>query len=201
LLSSLWPHGFLPFSNFDILFCLSTYPTQALLLWHLSQIAVRSRPSPTFEIGALDSSVALTLCDGAHPEFPIVYCTESFTNLTGYHSSEIIGSNCRFLQHPPSCFPSPSKATLESNSVSKERLKAKMKNGEEVQVQLINFRKDGRSFTNLLTVVPIQLVDSDGKLGRYMVGLQADAGKVYRWVNDEDFVITTASADLWATTL
>jgi PAS domain-containing protein len=145
-----------------------------------SQIAVRNRPNPAFDIGALDSTVALTLCDAAHPDHPIVYCTEYFESLTGYTSSEIIGSNCRFLQSPPSCFPRPSKATEELNRKPKRELKSKISRGEEVQVQLVNYRKDGRKFMNMLTVVPIELVDSDGRLGRYVVGLQADGANVYR---------------------
>ncbi|KAJ5051678.1 uncharacterized protein L3040_001451 [Drepanopeziza brunnea f. sp. 'multigermtubi'] len=64
-------------------------------------LAVKCRPNPQIDIGNIDSGVALVLCDADDLDNPIVYCSEPFMSLTGYDSADIIGKNCRFLQHPP----------------------------------------------------------------------------------------------------
>jgi anti-sigma28 factor (negative regulator of flagellin synthesis) len=46
----------------------------------------------------IDSSCALVLCEARKPDLPIIYCSDSFTLLTGYELPEILGHNCRFLQ-------------------------------------------------------------------------------------------------------
>ncbi|TEB31164.1 hypothetical protein FA13DRAFT_1629706, partial [Coprinellus micaceus] len=33
-------------------------------------------------------------------DHPFVYCSPSFTKLTGYNEQETLGRNCRFLQNP-----------------------------------------------------------------------------------------------------
>jgi PAS domain-containing protein len=39
-----------------------------------------------------------TVCDATAPDCPIVYASDSFLEMTGYPSEEIIHHNCRFLQ-------------------------------------------------------------------------------------------------------
>lgn len=116
--------------------------------------------------------MALTVCDAEAPDMPIVYCSDPFIQLVGYHTSEIMGRNCRFLQLPPQGMKikiSPKDAKI--NETSRKQLKAKMKNMEDACVELINYTGDGRKFLNVLTTVPITW--DDGK--RYIVGFQADA--------------------------
>lgn len=105
---------------------------------------------------------------------PIVYCSEPFEKLSGYQSSQIIGRNCRFLQHPPSGAKVPAK-DKKVNDAARKELKEKMRNMEESCVQLINYTADGRRFKNILTTIPI--VWEDGK--RYIVGFQADAERAF----------------------
>jgi serine/threonine protein kinase len=50
-------------------------------------------------------------------------------------------------------------------------LKAAIKGGEEVTVRLLNYRKDGTPFWNMLTVAPIR--DVEGR-PRFLVGVQVD---------------------------
>lgn len=51
------------------------------------------------------------------------------------------------------------------------RLKEKIQARAEVQVSLINYRKGGQSFMNLLTMIPIQWNTTDY---RFYVGFQVD---------------------------
>jgi PAS domain S-box-containing protein len=123
-------------------------------------------------IGKVDHGVALTLCDADAPDMPIVYCSEKFEALTGYTSPEIVGRNCRFLQTPPP--DSPNKA-YDANESARRELKDKLSRWEEARVQLINYTKDGRRFTNILTTIPI--VWEGGR--RYVVGFQVDAERAF----------------------
>ena len=119
------------------------------------------------------------MCDLLQPDIPIVYATDAFAYMTGYSPAEIIGRNCRFLQHPPPPVSLDQKQAREVdqvNEVARRELKEKMARRQEAQVKLINFRKDGSSFVNILTVIPILWEDEKaaGKARQYYVGFQYD---------------------------
>ncbi|TVY30966.1 White collar 1 protein [Lachnellula hyalina] len=144
-------------------------------------IRVRQRPNPTIDIGSIDSSVSLVLCDPESHDTPIVYCSETFEALTGYNSIDILQRNCRFLQQPPQdCAlklePRHQQEIRKTNDSARKELKERFARNEEAQVKLVNFTRDGRMFVNLLTVIPI-LWDEDGvggKKKRYLVGFMGD---------------------------
>lgn len=145
-------------------------------------IRVRTRPNPVIEIGNIDSSVALVLCDTALPDMPIVYCSEPFEAMTGYSSTDIIGRNCRFLQHPhPNTRRNATRTTEVDamNAKPRAQLRESTQKGQETQVRLINYTKGGTEFFNLLTVIPIAW--DEGDLGkRYVVGFQARDNSQFR---------------------
>ncbi|KAH7360093.1 hypothetical protein BKA65DRAFT_473262 [Rhexocercosporidium sp. MPI-PUGE-AT-0058] len=119
-------------------------------------LQVYQRPNPQIKIGNVDSSVALVLCDADVPDNPIVYCSEPFEQLTGYNSTEILGHNCRFLQHPPSS-PTSHGKVHEPNELARKQVRGKVESGEEVGAHFVNFRRDGTLFTNILTFGSYQL--------------------------------------------
>lgn len=82
-----------------------------------------------------------------------------FYNVTQYGRDYSIGRNCRFLQGP---------RTPES---SVRRLIDAISAGEEVCETLINYRRDGSPFMNLLMIAP--LYDNKGDV-RYFLGCQID---------------------------
>jgi PAS domain S-box-containing protein len=128
------------------------------------------------DIGNIDSGVALVLCDSAIPDMPIVYCSEPFENLTGYSSAEILGHNCRFLQHPLGGYCSDERART-CNELSRREVKERFTRGEEARVRFWNFTKDGRMFVNVPTI-PITWEEGLGQEKRYIVGFQADEGRI-----------------------
>jgi PAS domain S-box-containing protein len=141
------------------------------------------RQNPVIDVGNIDSAVALVLCDAARPDYPIVYCSDTFADLTGYTRNEIIGKNCRFLQFPPRLV-SPNQhqqapqqqldaATQAINDAPRAVVREKVAKGEECRVRFINFRKSGERWENLLTIVPLVWNESD-TWKRYIVGFQAD---------------------------
>jgi hypothetical protein len=64
----------------------------------------------------------------------------------------------------------------QANEEPLVELREKIKKGEEAQVRLVNYTKDGGKFFNLLTTIPISWDEGDKELGlekRYIVGFQA----------------------------
>jgi PAS domain-containing protein len=146
-----------------------------LLLNSSAQVEVLQRPNQKFDIGHVDSSCALLLCDLQLPDAPIVYCSEPFEALTGYTAGEILGRNCRFLQAPGGKVTQGVPRKHTDNRTVYE-LKTKINAKEEVQMEILNYKKDGEPFINVLTTVPITY--GSGCM-RYMVGFQVDRSTRY----------------------
>lgn len=127
-----------------------------------------SRPNPQIELGAIDCSVSLVLCDLELPDAPIVYTSDSFCELTGYSKLEVLGRNCRFLQNHPLVKPLAQGADHENKAVT-QQIRRAIDARKEVQVQLVNYKKSGERFHNVLSVIPVEM----GVAGYYYaVGLQ-----------------------------
>jgi PAS domain-containing protein len=131
---------------------------------------VSARPKPQINIGAVDMSCAFVVCDVTQHDVPIVYCSEMFERLTGYVRHEILGRNCRFLQAPDSKVQAGIKRKYVDDK-SVYHLKSMINQRQEAQISLINYRKGGQPFMNLLTMIPIAW-DTDEI--RYFVGFQVD---------------------------
>ena len=131
---------------------------------------VATRPNPQINIGAVDMSCAFVVCDVQQHDIPIVYCSDVFERLTAYTKHEILGRNCRFLQAPDGKIKSGVKRKyVDDQSVL--RIKKMITARQETQISLINYRKGGQPFMNLLTMIPIKWDTSEV---RYYVGFQVD---------------------------
>jgi PAS domain S-box-containing protein len=99
------------------------------------------------------------LTDPRLPDNPIIYASSQFYAATGYGPNAVIGKNCRFLQ---------GKGT---SRVAVMRLIEALQDGQEICETMLNYRKDGSPFVNLLLIAPLH--DVDGKV-RYFIGAQID---------------------------
>lgn len=119
----------------------------------LSRVA--NRPNPTVQLGPVDLSCSFVIVDVRRYDSPIVYASPMFCHLTGYSEREVLGRNCRFLQSPignvvkgePRRFASP-------KAVS--HMRKLLSSSKECQTTLINYRKGGQAFFNLVTVIPLR---------------------------------------------
>ncbi|KAG1459561.1 hypothetical protein G6F56_006136 [Rhizopus delemar] len=129
-----------------------------------------NRPNPQINLGPIDMSCSFLVTDARRPDCPIVYCSPTFENLTGYSASEIVGRNCRFLQAPDGQVTCGSRRTYTDNQAV-YHLKSQMMQNKEHQASIINYRKGGQPFVNLITVIPIT---DDNNQVCFFVGLQVD---------------------------
>ncbi|KAK7312523.1 hypothetical protein VNO77_36434 [Canavalia gladiata] len=100
--------------------------------------------------------------DATKPDYPIMYASAGFFRMTGYTSKEVIGRNCRFLQG----------ADTDPDDVAK--IREALQTGSTYCGRLLNYKKDGTPFWNLLTIAPIK--DEDGRVLKF-IGMQVEVSK------------------------
>nr|AML77076.1 putative LOV domain-containing protein [Greyia sutherlandii] len=108
--------------------------------------------------------------DATRPDCPIMFASSGFFTMTGYSSKEVIGRNCRFLQG----------SETDQNEVSK--IREAVKTGSSYCGRLLNYKKDGTQFWNLLTITPIK--DDTGKTIKF-IGMQVEVSKYTEGINDK----------------
>lgn len=143
---------------------------------------VATRKNPEINIGSVDLSCAFVVCDANEHDCPIVYCSENFERLTGYTKHEILGRNCRFLQAPDGRV----KASVKRQYVDDDTvsfLREAVTSQKEAQVSMINYRKGGQPFMNLLTIIPIM---DDTDRVKWFVGFQVDLVEQPNSVTDKN---------------
>lgn len=96
----------------------------------------------------LERSALLT--DPHRPDNPIVYANNAFLRQTGYTRDEVLGHNCRFLQGP------------ETDPNGIDAIRYALAHLLVVEVDLLNYRKDGTTFWNRVRIRPI--LDAQGGL-------------------------------------
>ncbi|KAG1660149.1 hypothetical protein FOA52_007806 [Chlamydomonas sp. UWO 241] len=99
------------------------------------------------------------VADASLPNMPLVFASEGFYEMTGYGPDDVLGHNCRFLQGEG------------TDSKEVQKIRTAVAAAASVSVRLLNYRRDGTEFWNLLTLTPIK--GPDGRLSKY-VGVQVD---------------------------
>lgn len=149
---------------------LPVYSTSGFdLLSLLARIA--SRPHPSIHLGPVDMSCSFVVVDARRYDYPIVYASPSFCKLTGYSEDEVLGRNCRFLQSPDGRVQR-GEPRLHTAPEAVHALKAGCVAHKECQTSMINYRKGGQAFVNLITIIPVRDDDTDDV--SYFVGFQVD---------------------------
>ncbi|KAJ9056004.1 hypothetical protein DSO57_1037547 [Entomophthora muscae] len=128
-----------------------------------------TRPNPLIQIGPVDMNASFVVVDARKYDFPIIYASNSFEKLTGYTPSEVVGRNCRFLQSPDGHVSLGSRRRYTDNTVV-HRIKSQIIQGKEYQTSIVNYKKNGQPFINLITAIPIF---EDEEI-MYYVGFQVD---------------------------
>ena len=116
----------------------------------LHQLAVKT-------LWSVDAAVSIV--DLQAPDQPLVFVNEAFCRLTGYTASQVLGRNCRFLQHP------------DVDPVALGVLREAIAQRTAVRTVLRNRRRDGSDFWNALQLVPLA---PQGEQVTHFVGFQQD---------------------------
>jgi PAS domain S-box-containing protein len=106
---------------------------------------------------ALDQGILIT--DAGRFDHPLIYVNPSFERLTGYAEGEVIGKNPRFLHG----------ADTDAEVVN--TIRAAVENERTFRGSVLNYRKDGSSFWNDLTISPVR--DERGTTTHF-VGILSD---------------------------
>ncbi len=101
----------------------------------------------------------ISVANASTPDLPLVYVNPAFEVMTGYSLEEVQGRNCRFLQG------------AEHDQPAVVLIREAIRDRREVTAIIKNFRKDGTSFWNELSLSPIR--NRDGELTHF-VGIQTD---------------------------
>jgi PAS domain S-box-containing protein len=85
----------------------------------------------------------IVITDRRQPDNPILYVNPAFERITGYSAAEVLGRNCRFLRGP------------DTDPTAVERIRQAVAAGQPCAVEVLSYRKDGRSFWNGLSLTPL----------------------------------------------
>nr|WP_237562056.1 EAL domain-containing protein [Halomonas icarae] len=118
---------------------------QAML--HLLQRGIEASPD------------GVLMADATRGDLPIVYANEAFCRLTGYKQDEVLGRNCRFLQGE--------QTDPDAIAILRKALQTQTR----AQVTLLNYRKDGTTFWNRVSISPV--IDESGHCTHF-IGTQED---------------------------
>ena len=124
-------------------------------------------------VAMMHSTAPMVLSDPFLPDGPMVAVNPAFTRVTGYTAEEAVGRNCRFLQG------------ANTDPATAPRIRAALQAGQGCIEWIVNYRKDGSAFWNLLFISPVH--DAGGAL-RYFFGNQLDITRgMPDWFTDLSF--------------
>jgi PAS domain S-box-containing protein len=114
------------------------------------ELVREDRGTDPFSAAVRATRMPMLITDPNQPDNPIVFVNAAFSKLTGFAHDEIIGRNCRFLQGP------------DTERADLARLRSAIERREPIELELLNYRKDGTRFWNRLLVSPV--FDADGNV-------------------------------------
>lgn len=140
-----------------------------------------------FKALALDEAdVGLTLFDRKSPGEPIIYINNVILEMTGYSREEILGNNGRMLRGP------------DTDPEAARQIDQAVEQGHSTEVEILNYRKDGTPFWNLVRIRPLDQTAEDP---RYYLDIQLDiterkeATEEFRRLQKEYETVFTSAQD------
>jgi PAS domain S-box-containing protein len=119
---------------------------------------------------AMDSaSNGIIIVDASKASKPIMFVNQSFSEITGYSEEDVLGLSCDFLQGD------------ETAADTRRRLSLAIKQHKSIDVEIVNYRKNGELFWNHLAIDPI--IDENNLVTHYL-GVIRDITSVVKAQSD-----------------
>ena len=115
------------------------------------------------------TTTGISISDPVLPNNPLIYCNNAFCAITGYSMAEALGQNYNFLQG----------SDTDQDTIAE--VKAAIAAKSTITVEILNYRKDGKPFWSLLTVLPV--FDAQGGLIN-LISSQQDITELKEAKND-----------------
>ena len=112
-----------------------------------------------YELILANMDGGLVVVDALRPGAPVEFVNAAFVRMTGYSEDEILGQNCRQFQGG------------QTDSEARAVLRRAIQEGQPADVELLDYRKDGTSFWNHVSIAPLR--DASGAVVKF-VGVQRD---------------------------
>ncbi|NLR97151.1 PAS domain-containing protein [Rhizobium sp. P38BS-XIX] len=109
--------------------------------------------SDPFAAAVRTTRMPMLITDPHQRDNPIIFVNDAFLRLTGYSRDEVMGNNCRLLQG------------LGTNRDDVTRIRNAIARREPIELDLLNYRKDGSTFWNRLLISPV--FDEAGELRHF----------------------------------
>lgn len=130
------------------------------------------------------SSSGFSISDARAHDRPLIYVNPAFEKISGYSSAEVLGRNCRFLNHEP------------REDAERTRLREAIEQDRSGTFLLRNQRKNGEFFWNELTLYPV--VGANGAV-EHLVATQNDVSARVAASEDRDRIRTRMEQALTGT--
>lgn len=138
----------------------------------LEKLSKDTLPADYAMLNAIQMSAAnFILTDATKEDYPIMFASPGFLEMTGYTRSEVMGRNCRFLQGE------------HTDHETVGQIRKAISHGQDIGVTILNYKKDGTPFWNQLFVAP--LADQQNNV-RFHVGVQRNLQVVSNLGLDEE---------------
>lgn len=112
--------------------------------WHLTdRLHAEHGKGDPFAAAIRATRMSMIITDPRQQDNPIVFANRAFQKLSGYPLHEIAGRNCRFLQGP------------DTDPAAIRRIREAVEAREDVNLDILNYRKDGSTFWNALYISPV----------------------------------------------
>ena len=108
----------------------------------------RLRQLESVVVHARDGVVILEAEPTEHLGRAVLYANAAFAQMSGYAEGELVGRTLQMLRGP------------DSDPATLDRLRCGLEAGEPLQVELLNYRKDGSTFWVELSLVPVPDADT-----------------------------------------
>ncbi|MCF6371014.1 histidine kinase dimerization/phosphoacceptor domain -containing protein [Rhizobium halophilum] len=97
----------------------------------------------------------MIVTDATLPGNPITFANPAFVNLSGYSPSELIGQHPHFMNGPL------------TNPGAIAEYEAAMKDGRDITLEILQYRKDGSAFQSMLFATPLD--DGQGRVTNHFM--------------------------------